>query len=245
MNDKQPQGEPRGGRLAGRIALITGASRGIGVAVAKRFAAEGAQLILVARTVGGLEETDDAVRAAGGPKALLVPLDLKLHDAIDQLGASLYERYGKLDILVGNAAVLGGLSPLGHVKPKRWAEVIDVHLTANWRLISRLDPLLRRSDAGRAIFVTSGVARGAMPFWGPYAVSKAALEMLVKTYAAETAKTNVCANLIDPGIVATGMRAEAFPGEDPTTLKTPDDIAEAFVKLAETSFTGSGEIVRA
>ncbi len=230
------------GRLAGRIALVTGASRGIGAAVAKRFAAEGAQLILLARTVGGLEETDDAVRAAGAPNALLVPLDLRQHDAIDQLGASLFERYGKLDVLVGNAGMLGGLSPLGHIKPKRWAEVMDLNLTANWRLIRSLDPLLRRSEAGRAIFVTSGAARGAHAYWGPYAVSKAALEALVRTYAAETRKTEVRANIVDPGIARTAMRREAFPGEDPDTLPAPEEITEVFVDLAEAACTKSGEV---
>jgi len=233
------------GRLAGRIALVTGASRGIGAAVARRFAAEGAQLILLARTVGGLEELDDAVRAAGAPKALLVPLDLRQHDAIDQLGASLHERYGKLDVLVGNAGILGGLGPIGHVQPKRWAEVMDINLTANWRLIRSLDPLLRLSEAGRAIFVTSGAARAAFAYFGPYAVSKAGLEMLVRTYAAETAKTNVRANLVDPGVVRTAMRAEGFPGEDPMSLPAPDEITDVFVKLAEAKWTGSGEIVRA
>ncbi len=235
---------PQSGRLAGRIALVTGASRGIGAAVARRFAAEGAQLILIARTVGGLEETDDAVRAAGAPGALLVPLDLRESDAIDQLGASLFERYGKLDILVGNAGILGDLSPLGHVQPARWAEVMDINLTAHWRLIRSLDPLLRRSEAGRAIFVSSGAATGTHAYWGPYAVSKAALEALVKTYAAENRKTNVRANILDPGAVRTAMRAQAFPGEDANALPAPDDIAEAFVALAEAACTRTGEVVR-
>jgi NAD(P)-dependent dehydrogenase (short-subunit alcohol dehydrogenase family) len=233
-----------GKRLEGRIAVITGASRGIGAAVAKRFAEEGAQLVLIARTVGGLEEADDAVRAASGRNALLVPLDLREFDALDQLGATLYERFGKLDILVGNAGILGILSPLGHVKPAVWAETMDVNLTANWRLIRSLDPLLRQSDAGRAIFVTSGAARHPHAYWGPYAVSKAALEMLVKTYAAETAKTNVRANLVDPGAVRTAMRAQAYPGEDPTALPAPDDVTEVFVTLAEPSCTKTGEVVQ-
>ncbi len=233
------------GRLAGRIALITGASRGIGAAVARRFAAEGAQLVLVARTVGGLEELDDRIREDGGQKATLVPLDLREFDAIDRLGASLYERFGRLDVLVGNAGVLGTLSPVGHIEPPDWAEVLDVNLTANWRLIRSLDPLLRRSQAGRAIFVSSGAAVAAHAYWGAYAVSKAALEMLVKTYAAELAKTNVRANLIDPGAVRTAMRAKAFPGEDPETLRTPETIAETFVELAEAACKKNGEIVRA
>ncbi|MFI4988635.1 MAG: SDR family NAD(P)-dependent oxidoreductase, partial [Alphaproteobacteria bacterium] len=171
--------------LAGRVALITGASRGIGAAVAKRFAAEGAHVILAARTVGGLEEVDDAIQAAGGT-ATLVPLDLKDVEQIDRLGAALYERYRKLDILVGNAAVLGVLSPLGHIDPEVWAEVMAVNLTANWRLIRSMDPLLRQAEAGRAIFVTSRAGSGVFPYWGAYAASKAALEMMVRTYAGET-----------------------------------------------------------
>ncbi len=172
------------GRLAGRVALITGASRGIGAAVARRFAAEGARLVLAARTVGGLEEVDDAIRSGGGERATLVPLDLREFDAIDRLGASLYARFGHLDVLVGNAGVLGTLSPLGHIEPPGWAEVMDINLTANWRLIRSLDPLLRRSKSGRAIFVSSGAAAVPHAYWGAYAVSKAALEMLVRTYAA-------------------------------------------------------------
>ncbi len=240
-----PHADSNTGRLAGRITVITGASRGIGAAVARRFAAEGAQLVLVARTVGGLEEVDDQVRAAGGQGATLVPQDLREFDAIDRLGASLYERFGRLDVLVGNAAVLGTLSPVGHIEPPDWAEVMDINLTANWRLIRSLDPLLRRSKAGRAIFVTSGAAAAPNAYWGAYAVSKAALEMLVRTYAAEITKTAVRANLIDPGAIRTGMRAKAFPGEDPETLPKPEDITERFVELAEVACTKNGEVVRA
>src|SRR5262245_57137500 len=177
------------GALAGRIALVTGASRGIGRAIAKRYAQEGADLILTARTVGALEELDDEIRAINGKTSLLVPLDLKTFDAIDQLGAGLYERSGKLDVLVGNAGVLGQMSPLTHTEPKFWQEAIDVNVTANWRLIRSLDPLLRLSDAGRAIFVSSGAARGPRAYWGAYAVSKAALEMLVGIYAQENLQT--------------------------------------------------------
>ncbi len=231
-------------RLAGRIALITGASRGIGAAVARRFAAEGARLVLAARTQGGLEETDDAVRAAGG-EATLVPLDLAETETIDHLGAAIHERFGRLDVLVGNAAILGGLGPLAHADPETWDRVVALNLTANWRLIRSLDPLLRASDSGRGIFVTSGAPRAAIPYWGPYAVSKAALEMLVRTYAAEVAKTAIRVNLIDPGAVRTGMRAEAMPGEDPMTLPHPDDIAGAFVDLAEPACTRNGEVVAA
>ncbi len=237
--------EDRPGRLAGRIAVITGASRGIGAAVARRFAAEGARLVLVARTVGGLEELDDQIRDAGGRRATLVPLDLREFDAIDRLGASLYERFGRLDVLVGNAAVLGTLSPVGHIEPAGWAEVMDINLTANWRLIRSLDPLLRRSEAGRAIFVGSGAAATPHAYWGAYAVSKAGLDMLVKTYAAELAKTKVRANLIDPGATRTAMRAKAFPGEDPESLRPPEAVTETFVELAEAACTKNGEVVRA
>ncbi len=233
-----------GSRLAGRIAVITGASRGIGAAVAKRFAAEGAHVVLIARTVGGLEEVDDAIRQAGGTPATLVPQDLREFDAIDRLGASLYERFGHIDILVGNAGVLGTLGPVGHIRPDDWAEVIDINLTANWRLIRSLDPLLRQSDAGRAIFVTSGAAARPHAYWGAYAISKAALEMLVRTYAAEIGKTPVRANLIDPGAVRTVMRAKAFPGENSDDLTLPDFITDLFVTLALPSCTRNGEIVR-
>ncbi len=233
-----------GSRLAGRIAVITGASRGIGAAVAKRFAAEGAHVVLIARTVGGLEEVDDSIRQAGGTPATLVPQDLREFDAIDRLGASLYERFGHIDILVGNAGVLGTLGPVGHIRPDDWAEVIDINLTANWRLIRSLDPLLRQSDAGRAIFVTSGAAARAHAYWGAHAISKAALEMLVRTYAAEIGKTPVRANLIDPGAVRTVMRAKAFPGENSDDLTLPEAVSDVFVKMALPSCQRNGEIVR-
>ena len=231
------------GRLAGRIALVTGASRGIGAAVARRFTAEGAHLVLVARTVGGLEELDDEIRKAGGRAATLVPLDLREHEALDRLGASLHERFGRLDILVGNAGLLGTLSPLGHVKPGDWDDVLAVNLTANWRLIRSLDPLLRDSDAGRAIFVTSGITAGATAYWGPYAVSKAALEMLALTYAAETEKTRVRVNLLSPGVLRTKMRAQAFPGENPESLPAPEAVTGLFVELASPSCQRHGEVV--
>ncbi|MCH8137963.1 MAG: SDR family NAD(P)-dependent oxidoreductase [Proteobacteria bacterium] len=232
------------GRLQGRISVITGASRGLGAAIAKRFAGEGSHVVLVARTVGGLEEVDDAIRAAGGA-ATLVPLDLTEFDRIDEMGAALARRFGRIDVLVGNAGILGTLSPMGHIETQVWDRVIAVNLTANWRLIRSFDPLLRASDSGRAIFVTSGAAGGAHPYWGAYAVSKAALEAMVKTWAGEVTKTPVKVNLVDPGALRTSMRAEAYPGEDPMTLKQAGEITDTFVELAEAASTRHGEIVRA
>ncbi len=232
------------GRLAGRISLITGASRGIGAAVARRFAAEGSHVILVARTVGGLEEADDAIRTAGGT-ATLMPMDLTQFDKIDHMGAAVAERFGRLDVLVGNAGILGTLSPTGHIEPQAWDQVIAVNLTANWRLIRSLDPLLRASGSGRAIFVTSGAADGVHPYWGAYAVSKAALEAMVRTWAGEVTKTPLKVNLVDPGALRTRMRAEAYPGEDPMTLEPPEAVTDVFVELAESACTRHGETVRA
>ncbi len=232
------------GALEGRIALITGASRGIGAAVAERFAAEGARLILAARTAGALEEVDDRAAAAGSRAgATLVPVDLADHDRIDEMAGAIAERFGRLDILVGNAAVLGGLAPLAHVEPQRWAEAMNVNLTANWRLIRAFEPLLRTSDAGRAIFVTSGAARGNIPYWGPYAASKAALEALVRTWAAELEKTAIRVNILSPGVVRTRMRAEAMPGEDPMTLPPPESLTGLFVELASANCRRHGETV--
>ena len=191
-----------------------------------------------------MEEVDDRIRATGG-SATLVPVDLTDFGAIDNLGAAVAERWGHLDILVGNAATLGVLSPMGHFSHDLWETVFAVNVTANWRLIRSFDALLRNSDAGRAIFVTSGAASTAFPYWGAYSASKAALESLAKVYAAEVAKTNVRVNLLDPGVVRTQMRAQAFPGEDPNTLKPPQDITEYFVELAETACRQNGEVVRA
>jgi NAD(P)-dependent dehydrogenase (short-subunit alcohol dehydrogenase family) len=233
------------GRLAGKVALVTGASRGIGKAVAKLFAREGAELILVARTTGGLEELDDEIRKINGRTSLLVPLDLREFEAIDRLGYALYERYGRLDVLVGNAGDLGTLAPVGHIEPAEWQRIIDINLTANWRLLRSLDPLLRQSEAARAIFVSSSVGSQARPFWGTYSVSKAALEMLVKIYAEEIKQTRIRANIIDPGRTRTGMRAAAYPGEDPQTLPTPDEIAEKFLPLALPDFDGNGQVIKA
>jgi NAD(P)-dependent dehydrogenase (short-subunit alcohol dehydrogenase family) len=233
------------GRLAGRIALITGASRGIGAAVAQRFAAEGAHVILTARTVGGLEEVDDAIRAAGGEPATLVPLDLVEGEKVDSLAVAVYERFGRLDVLVGNAGMLGTMTPTGHVDPKEWQRVLDVNVTANWRLIRGFDPLLRLSPAGRAMFVTSGITRGPAPYWAEYATSKAALETLVQVWAAEVAKTPIRVNLVDPGVVRTRLRAQAYPGEDPMQHPLPETITGTFVELAAADCTRHGETVRA
>ncbi|MBC8338513.1 MAG: SDR family NAD(P)-dependent oxidoreductase [Rhodospirillales bacterium] len=236
----QPNSTPEK-RLEGRIALVTGASRGIGAAVARRFAEEGAHLVLTARTSAALEEIDDDIQKITGEPATLVPLDLGDFDAIDRLGAAIFERFGKLDVLVGNAGQLGTLSPLAHIDPKVWDSVMAVNATANWRLIRSMDPLLRSSDSGRAIFVTSTVGQEARAYWGIYAVSKAALEMTAMVYAHEVEKTPVRVNLINPGPTRTSMRAQAFPGEDPETVRTPDSITGLFVDLAEAACTMNGE----
>jgi NAD(P)-dependent dehydrogenase (short-subunit alcohol dehydrogenase family) len=233
--------EPTAPRLAGRLALITGATRGIGRAVALAYAKEGAHLILVGRTAGALEELDDEIRALGG-SATLLTLDLKQLDKIDALGPTIYQRWQKLDILVGNAGILGPLSPLGHVTAEAWDDVLKINLAANWRLIRTVDPLLRMSDAGRAIFVSSGAAVRPRAYWGPYAVSKAGLEALVRTYADEVANTAVCANLVNPGPTRTRMRAQAFPGEDPAILQTPEHVVPTFVRLAEPACTDNGRL---
>ncbi|MGE0212221.1 MAG: SDR family NAD(P)-dependent oxidoreductase [Parvibaculaceae bacterium] len=229
------------GRLAGRIAVVTGASRGIGFAIAKTLAREGAHVVALARTVGGLEELDDEIKASGG-SATLVPADLKDHAAIDRLGAAIFERWKRLDILVANAGILGRLTPLPHLDPKVWDSVMAVNVTANWRLIRSLDPLLRQSDAGRAVFLTSGAAAKNPAYWGVYSVSKAALESLAKTYAAETAKSPVRVNLLNPGGTRTRMRAEAMPGEDPETLPAPEAVADAMLPLCLPDWAGTGEV---
>lgn len=227
--------------LRDKVALVTGASRGIGAACALALAKAGAHIVAVARTVGGLEELDDAVKAAGST-ATLVPLDLKDYEGIARLGAALHERFRRLDVLVGNAGLLGPLSPLGHVEPKAWDDVLAVNVTSNWHLIRAMDPLLKLADAGRAVFVGSGASWKAHAYWGPYAVSKAALDMLARTYAAETASSRIRVNVFNPGPTRTRMRASAMPGEDPMTLDTPEQVAAAIVALCLPSCNETGKL---
>lgn len=230
--------------LSDRLALVTGASRGIGRALALELARAGAHVVALARTQGALEELDDAIRETGS-EATLVPCDLKDFAALDRLGAALYERWGKLDIFIGNAGLLGPLSPLAHVDPPKWDDVFAVNVTANWRLIRSMDLLLRRAEAGRVLLMTSGVAHRAefRPYWGPYAVSKAAIEALARTYAAETATTsNVKVMLVNPGPMRTRMRAAAMPGEDPLTLKTPEDLVPRLLPLCGPAWTETGKL---
>jgi NAD(P)-dependent dehydrogenase (short-subunit alcohol dehydrogenase family) len=227
--------------LASRIALVTGASRGIGYASARALAKAGAHIVAVARTQGGLEELDDEIRKDGGGSTL-VPLSMTDFDGIARLGAALHERHGKLDILVGNAGAPGPSSPLGHIEPKTWNDVMMVNASANFQLIRCMEPLLKRSDAGRAVFITSGAASKAPAYLGPYAASKAALETLVRVWAAETATTAIRVNLFSPGPIRTRMRAIVFPGEDPMTLETPDQVAEFIVPMCSPEWTETGKL---
>jgi NAD(P)-dependent dehydrogenase (short-subunit alcohol dehydrogenase family) len=231
-------------RLHGKIALITGASRGIGAAVAEGFAGEGAHVILLARTVGGLEEIDDRIQAAGG-RATLLPFDLGDIKKIPALAAAIQQKFGKLDILVGNAAMLGNLSPVALSDPKVFEETFRINFFANYHLIRTLDPLLRVSGAGRAVFVTSGAAQSSAPFWAAYAASKSALERMVAAYAAESAHSGIKANIIDPGVIRTEMRAEAFPAEDASLLPPPESVVERFIELSLDTCAASGQIIRA
>ena len=233
MNNSKP--------LADKIALVTGASRGIGAAAALLLAQAGAHIVAVARTVGGLEELDDKIKTAGG-SATLVPLDMKDSEGIARLALALNERYQRLDVMLGNAGVLGTLSPLDHYQPEDWDNMMAVNVTANWQLIRCMNVLLQRSSAGRAVFLTSGVAHYARPYWGPYAASKAALEEMVRTYAAECASTTVRANLFAPGPTRTRMYLGAFPGIDPMTLPTPEQVAEAIVPLCTPACGENGKL---
>jgi NAD(P)-dependent dehydrogenase (short-subunit alcohol dehydrogenase family) len=231
-----------------RVAVVTGASRGIGRAVALALAAEGVHVVALARTQGALEELDDEIRALPGAPAsgaTLAPCDLKDHAAIDRLGEALFQRWGRLDILIGNAGALGPISPLHHVDVKSWEDLFSVNVTANWRLIRSLDPLLRASPAGRVAFLTSGAASRAEPraYWGPYAASKAALDALARTYAAETAHTSaIRVMLVNPGPLRTRMRASAMPGEDPLTLRTPAELAPKILRLLSPEWSETGKL---
>ena len=229
--------------MEGRIALVTGASRGIGRAAALELAKAGAHVIAVARTTGGLEELDDEIRKFGGA-ATLVPLNLRDFEALDRLGRSIFERWGRLDAFLGNAGFLGVLTPLAHLDPKIFQELVETNVTANWRLIRSLDPLLRASDAGRVLFVSSGAARKHTPFWGGYGMAKAALEFLALTYAEECATTTkVRVNLLNPGAMRTQMRKRAMPGEDPKTLPEPQAVAPLIVELLSPANERNGELV--
>jgi len=228
--------------LASRIALVTGASRGIGYATARALAKAGAHIVAVGRTQAGLEELDDEIRQAGG-SATLVPLNLSDFDGIARLGAALHERHGKLDILIGNAGVAGPSSPLGHIDLKAWNDVIAVNVTANFQLIRCMEPLLKRSDAGRAVFVTSAAASKASAYLGPYAASKAAVETLARAWAQETAATSLRVNLFDPGPIRTRMRASVFPGEDPMTLDTPEQAAEFILPMCAPDWSETGKLL--
>ncbi|MFC0385297.1 SDR family NAD(P)-dependent oxidoreductase [Muricoccus vinaceus] len=241
MSARLPEGRP----LEGRVALVTGASRGIGAAVAVELARLGAHLVLTARSQGGLEETDDRIRALGG-SATLLPFDLaKDADKLDPLGPSVIERFGRLDILVHAAGTLGTLTPVAHITPRDWADVVAVNLTAAWRLIRTLDPPLRASDAGRAVILTTDRAREPKPYWGAYGATKAGLEHLTATWAAEVASTPLRVNLLDPGPVATRLRATAMPGEDPASIAQPADVAPRIAALCLPGEERVGQVVRA
>lgn len=230
--------------LDGRVALVTGASRGIGRAVALELAGAGAHIIALARTQGALEDLDDAILSKGSA-ATLVPCDITDFDALDRLGAAIFERWGKLDIFIGNAGALGPVTPLAHVEPRQWEETFAVNVTANWRLIRSLDYLLRAAEAGRAIFISSGAGQSAdfKPYWGPYATSKAALDALARTYAAETVNVSaVKVMIVNPGPLRTRMRATAMPGEDPATLRTPEELAPKILALCQPDWTQTGRL---
>src|SRR5437763_5936636 len=244
MATAQPEETPNTRNLAGRIALVTGASRGIGRAVALELARAGAHVIALARTQGALEELDDGIRAVKS-EATLVPCDVKDFPALDRLGAAIYERWKELEIFAGNAGMLGPVTPLAHVDPKQWDDVLAVNVTANWRLIRSLDVLLRASDAGRVVMISSGAGHKEKfnPYWGPYAVSKAALDAIVRTYAAETVNvSSVKVMATNPGPLRTRLRAQAMPGEDPEKLRTPEDFAPKVLDMCRTDWTETGKV---
>jgi NAD(P)-dependent dehydrogenase (short-subunit alcohol dehydrogenase family) len=227
--------------LQGRVALVTGASRGIGRAAALAFASAGAHVVALARTTGALEELDDEINAAGGTTTL-VPVDLADAAAIEKIGPAVLERWGRLDILLANAGILGPLTPLTHTTPKDWANVFETNVTANWRLLKSVEPALQASDAPRVILMSSGAAHSCRAYWGPYSISKAAVEAMARTYAAETATTPMKVMMVNPGPLRTRMRAEAMPGEDPMTLRTPEELAPHLVELASPSWTETGKL---
>jgi NAD(P)-dependent dehydrogenase (short-subunit alcohol dehydrogenase family) len=229
--------------LSGKTALVTGASRGLGRATALALAKQGAHIIGTARTQGGLEELDDEIKAAGS-SATLVPMDMTDYPAIDRLGAAIFERWKKLDVLIGNAGLLGKLTPLPHTEPKSWDDVMAVNVTANYRLIRSMDPLLRLAPDGRAIFITSGLAYKCFPYWGTYSISKAALEAMVKTYAGEMETTSVRANCFSPGPTRTKMRATAMPGEDPMSIPSAEQVAAQIVPMCVESFSDNGAVYK-
>ncbi len=233
-------------KLAGKLALITGATRGLGAAIAEEYAKQGAELILVGRSAAALEKIDDVVQSHGA-NAMLVPLDLTKTHAIDEMVQAIAHRYKKLDIIVGNAGVLGHVGPMTDGTPADWQEVMDVNLNANWRLLKACDSLLKKSPYGRAIFVTSGVTTKIMPFWSAYAVSKTALETMVKTYAMEVEQTypHLRVNLVNPGALRTKMRAQAMPGEDPLSLPEASSVVNTFVDLASDHCRHHGEVIHA
>ena len=230
--------------LSGRLVLVTGATRGIGRAVAIGAAAAGAELIITGRTTGALEEVDDAIRQTGGT-ATIVEMDMKDYPAMPRLAAVIHDRWGRLDGYVANAAILAPLTPITHLTPENWDESVAVNLTGQWHMIRALDPLLRAAPSGRAILVSSGASTGSRPFWGPYAATKAALEAVGRSWAGESEQTNLRINMMNPGSTATEMRASAFPGEDPATLPAPEDIVPAFLELLSEECSYHGEMVDA
>jgi len=231
-----------GGILNGRVALVTGASRGIGYFTAIELAKAGAHVIACARTTGGLEELDDAIKKETGEGATLVPFDLADMNAIDALGQAIHDRWGKLDVLVANAGILGVISPIGHVEAKVFEKVMLLNVTATWRLIRSVEPLLIKSDAGRAVILSSGAAHKCRPFWGPYSASKAAVEALARTWAGEQQNFTLRVNAVDPGATRTAMRAQAMPGEDPDTLPHPSEVAKAILPLVDPAMTETGRL---